>query len=146
MHTELDVDEQLLQLADYYSKKVTPSQIQDWAKDLPAEPRRVAMAIQRYKNNKTNTWFPLPSVLKALMPPQRLYTAFCKLCEGGTWISQRGCRVVMRCTCMGGYQALANSFDERDPKLAERIRRTWAGVNPHYFKSGQEKLSCCATG
>ena len=76
----------------------------------------------------------------------------CDLCSGSGWIlppfqGEHICSpVAMRCTCLGGYEALARHYETRehhpDKGLAKRLRATWSKVSAWEYKTGGFRFPC----
>lgn len=65
----------------------------------------------------------------------------CALCEGSGWVIPDRLDVepiAMRCNCVGGSKQLADQIrtdpKNPDPRLADRIERTFRNVDPHTYK------------
>lgn len=71
MNPKLDIARIVIGLAEYYDKKLTPTQLDMYAEDLmELGASKLVQAVRLYRNDGRNDKFPLPSKLKAMVELQ----------------------------------------------------------------------------
>lgn len=72
------------------------------------------------------------------------YVPSCSLCRGKYWVYPVPTPatigqplLAMRCSCIGGPEALASSLERQyDRELAHRVRQTFKNITPQAFQMG----------